>query len=174
MSLFKEFKQFAMRGNILDLAVGVVIGGAFQSIVTSLVNDIIMPFTSVFTGRVNYKDWVIDIFGGAAKIQIGSFITAIINFLLIAFSIFLVLKYINKLNKKIDDLNKEVSETLNKNPIMKFTKKIEKRDQKKEKKQEPKTKICPYCLSEIPYRATKCCHCTSDLNLKEDKMEKEN
>lgn len=162
MSLFKEFKQFAMRGNIVDLAVGVVIGGAFQSIVTSLVNDIIMPFTSVFTGRANYKDWVIDIFGGAAKIQIGSFITAIINFLIVAFTIFLVLKYINKLNKKIDDLNKEVTETLNKNPIMKFTKKIEKKDVE-EKKEDPKTKICPYCLSEIPYKATKCCYCTSDL-----------
>ena len=167
MSLFKEFKQFAMRGNIVDLAVGVVIGGAFQSIVTSLVNDIIMPFTSVFTGRVNYKDWVIDIFGGAAKIQIGSFITAIINFLIVAFTIFLVLKYINKLNKKIDDLNKEVTETLNKNPIMKFTKKIEKKDVE-EKKEDPKTKICPYCLSEIPYKATKCCYCTSDLTVENE------
>lgn len=162
MSLIKEFKEFAMRGNIVDLAVGVVIGGAFQSIVTSLVNDIIMPFTSIFTGSVDYKDWVIDIFGGAAQIQIGSFITAIINFLLIAFSIFLVLKYINKLNKKIDDLNKEVVETLNKNPIMKFTKKTEK---KEDKEKEPKTKICPYCLSEIPFKATKCCHCTSNLSI---------
>ena len=162
MSLFKEFKEFAMRGNIVDLAIGVVIGSAFQSIVTSLVNDIIMPFTSIFTGNVNYEDWVIDIFGGAAKIQIGSFITAVINFLLIAFSIFLVLKYINKLNKKIDDLNKEVTETLSKKSIIKLKRKKEIKEEEKGNK-EPATKICPYCLSEIPYKATRCSHCTSVL-----------
>lgn len=164
MSLFKEFKDFAVRGNIVDLAVGVVIGGAFQSIVTSLVNDIIMPFTSIFTGNVDYKDWVIEIFGGAAEIQIGSFITAIINFLLIAFSIFLVLKYINKLNKKIDDINRGVTETLTKKSIIKFKKKKENNEE--QVKKEPTTKICPYCLSEIPYKAIRCCHCTSNLEEK--------
>ena len=112
MSLLSEFKEFAVKGNAIELAVGVVIGGAFQAIVTSLVNDIIMPFASLLTGKVDYKDWIIQI--GVAKIQIGSFITAIINFLIIAFTIFLVLKYMNKLNKKLDELNRAATEKINK------------------------------------------------------------
>ena len=112
MSLLKEFKEFAMKGNAIDLAVGVVIGGAFQTIVTSLVNDVIMPFTSILTGNVDYKDWIIEI--GTSKIQIGSFITAVINFLIIAFTIFLVLKYMNKLNQKLDELNRAATEKMNK------------------------------------------------------------
>lgn len=155
MSLLSEFKEFAVKGNAIELAVGVVIGGAFQAIVTSLVNDIIMPFASLLTGKVDYKDWIIQI--GAAKIQIGSFITAIINFLIIAFTIFLVLKYMNKLNKKLDELNRAATEKINK----KSKKKLE-----KEELSEPKIKICPYCLSEIPYKAVKCSHCTSDLKEK--------
>lgn len=157
MSLLKEFKEFAMKGNAIDLAVGVVIGGAFQSIVNSLVNDIIMPLTSLVTGNVDYKDWVIEIFDGAAKIQIGSFITAVINFLIVAFTIFMVLKYMNKLNKKLEDINKAATETL--------TRKSKKKSKKVEEAPvvEPTTKVCPYCLSEIPYKATKCSHCTSDL-----------
>ena len=155
MSLLSEFKEFAVKGNAIELAVGVVIGGAFQAIVTSLVNDIIMPFASLLTGKVDYKDWIIQI--GVAKIQIGSFITAIINFLIIAFTIFLVLKYMNKLNKKLDELNRAATEKINK----KSKKKLE-----KEELSEPKIKICPYCLSEIPYKAEKCSHCTSDLKEK--------
>ncbi len=150
MGLMKEFKEFAMKGNVMDLAVGVVIGGAFQSIVKSLVDDIIMPFTGLFTGNVDYNSWVIEIAGGAAKIQIGSFITAIINFLIIAFTVFLALKYINKLNKKLEELNRVASEKLG-------------RKEEVEEEKEPDTKICPYCLSEIPYKATKCSHCTSSL-----------
>ncbi len=153
MSLLKEFKEFAMKGNAIDLAVGVVIGGAFQTIVTSLVNDVIMPFTSILTGNVDYKDWIIEI--GTSKIQIGSFITAVINFLIIAFTIFLVLKYMNKLNQKLDELNRAATEKMNK--------KAKRKNKKEEIKKEPDTKICPYCLSEVPYKATKCSHCTSDL-----------
>lgn len=159
MSLIKEFKEFAMKGNAIDLAVGVVIGGAFQTIVNSLVNDIIMPFTSLITGNVDYKDWVIEIFDGAAKIQIGSFITAVINFLIVAFTIFMVLKYMNKLNKKLEDINKAATETLTR----KSKKKSKKSEDTTEIVVEPTTKVCPYCLSEIPYKATKCSHCTSDL-----------
>ena len=114
-----------------------------------------MPFASLLTGKVDYKDWIIQI--GVAKIQIGSFITAIINFLIIAFTIFLVLKYMNKLNKKLDELNRAATEKINK----KSKKKLE-----KEELSEPKIKICPYCLSEIPYKAVKCSHCTSDLKEK--------
>ena len=156
MSLLKEFKEFAMKGNAIDLAVGVVIGGAFQTIVTSLVNDVIMPFTSILTGNVDYKDWIIEI--GAANIKIGSFITAVINFLIIAFTIFLVLKYMNKINQKLDELNRAATEKMNK--------KTKKKIKREEVIEEPTTKICPYCLSEVPYKAIKCSHCTSDLGEK--------
>ena len=100
--MFKEFKEFATRGNIIDMAIGVVIGGAFQKIVTSLVEDIIMPFVSILTGNVDFSDMVFTI--GEASIKYGNFITAIVNFLIIAFSIFLAVKYINKLNKKMEDI----------------------------------------------------------------------
>ena len=94
--MFKEFKEFALKGNVMDLAIGVVIGGAFQKIVTSLVEDIIMPIVSIITGKVDFTDMVIKI--GNATIKYGNFITAIVNFLIIAFSIFIVVKYLNKLN----------------------------------------------------------------------------
>ena len=100
--MFKEFKEFAMKGNIMDLAVGVVIGGAFQRIVNSLVNDIIMPLIATFTGKVDFSDLTITL--GNSSIKYGSFITAIVNFLIIAFSIFLFIRYINKLNKKLEEL----------------------------------------------------------------------
>ena len=95
--MLKEFKEFALKGNIMDMAVGVVIGGAFQKIVNSLVNDIIMPAISVLTGNVDFSDMVFTV--GNASIKYGNFITTIVDFLIIAFSIFLVVKYINKLNK---------------------------------------------------------------------------
>ena len=159
MSIIKEFKEFAMKGNAIDLAVGVVIGGAFQKIVNSLVNDIIMPFTAIFTGNIDYSEWKIVVANGAAEIGIGSFVNALINFFIIAFSIFLALKYVNKINKKFEKLNKEAMNTIKKHNRRKTDKK-----QVKEPKPEPTTKICPFCLSEIPYKASKCCHCTSELN----------
>lgn len=170
MSIIKEFKEFAMKGNALDLAVGVVIGGAFQKIVNSLVNDIIMPFTAIFTGNIDYSQWKIVVAGGAAEIGIGLFVNALINFFIIAFSIFLVLKYINKINKKFEQLNKEAKKTIQKHN----RKKTNKKEQVEEKPAEPTTKICPYCLSEVPYKASKCAHCTSDLEKKEENEVKEN
>lgn len=95
--MLKEFKEFALKGNIMDMAVGVVIGGAFQKIVNSLVNDIIMPVISVLTGNIDFTDMVFTV--GNVSIKYGNFITTIVDFLIIAFSIFLVVKYINKLNK---------------------------------------------------------------------------
>lgn len=151
MKIFKEFKEFAMKGNVMDMAVGLVIGTAFQSIIKSLVEDIIMPFTALFTGSVDYTDWVIQV--STAQIRIGSFITAVINFLIIALSIFLALKVIVGINKRLERMNKEVEGRL--------SKKIGK--EKKEEKVEPETKICPYCLSEIKYKATRCPNCTSEL-----------
>ncbi len=154
--MLKEFKEFATRGNIMDLAVGVVIGGAFQSIITSLVNDIIMPAISILTGKVDFSDMMFTV--GDASIKYGNFITAIVNFLIIAFSIFLAITYMNKLSKKM--------EAISLGQVEKINKKLG-RTKKEEPAPEPTVKICPFCYSEIPYKATKCAHCTSDIQVKE-------
>ncbi|EDS73497.1 large conductance mechanosensitive channel protein [Anaerofustis stercorihominis DSM 17244] len=132
---FQEFKEFALRGNVMDLAVGVIIGGAFQAIVNSLVKDIISPLIGLFA-KTDFNDLVINVLG--VNIKYGSFITNVINFIIMAFIIFMLIKGLNKLaeiGKKKNDLPEE-----------------------------PTTKICPYCLSEIPINATKCAHCTSELS----------
>jgi large conductance mechanosensitive channel len=154
--MLKEFKEFALKGNIMDMAVGVVIGGAFQKIVNSLVNDIIMPAISVLTGNVDFSDMVFTV--GNASIKYGSFITTIVDFLIIAFSIFLAVKYINKLNKikELGDL--AVSKIDKKGRIKKH-----KKEEVVEEPKEPETKTCPYCLTDVKYHATRCPHCTSEL-----------
>jgi large conductance mechanosensitive channel len=98
MGLIKEFRDFAMRGNVVDLAVGVIIGGAFGGIVTSLVGDILMPLLGVISGGVNFNDRAIEV--GDAVIAYGKFIQAIISFLIIAFALFMVIKGMNSLKKK--------------------------------------------------------------------------
>lgn len=133
----QEFKQFAMRGNVLDLAIGVIIGGAFQSIVKSLTDNIITPLLSLVGGSDEVKGLAITLNGGAV-LDFGAFISAIINFLLMAFILFLIVKGMNTLSK--------------------ITQKKE-----EEKEAEPTTKTCPYCQSEISIKATKCPHCTSDI-----------
>ena len=153
MKFIKEFKDFAMKGNVMDMAVGLVIGGAFQSIIKSLVEDIIMPFTTLFTGSVDYTDWVIEV--STVQIRIGSFITALINFLILALSIFLALKVVNRINNRLERMNKEVGG--------KLAKKLKKGKKKEDVVVEPETKTCPYCLSEVKYKATRCPHCTSEL-----------
>ena len=153
--MLKEFKEFALKGNIMDMAVGVVIGGAFQKIVNSLVNDIIMPAISVLTGNVDFSDMVFTV--GEASIKYGNFITTIVDFLIIAFSIFLAVKYINKLNK-IKELGDFAASKLDKQG--KF---IKHKEKEVEEPKEPETKTCPYCLSEVKYHATKCAHCASEL-----------
>lgn len=155
--MLKEFKEFALKGNIMDMAIGVVIGGAFQKIVNSLVNDIIMPAISILTGKVDFSDMVLTV--GNASIKYGNFITTIVDFLIIAFSIFLVVKYINKLNK-IKELGEEVAVKLDKKGKIKKYKEAHKEE---EQAKEPETKTCPYCLSEIKYHATRCPHCTAEL-----------
>lgn len=129
---FGEFKEFIMRGNVMDLAVGVIIGGAFSAIVKSLTDDIISPILGIF-GGMDFSELVANVNG--AEIRYGAFITAIINFLIMAFIIFLMVKGINK----VMSLGK---------------KKVE---------EEPTTKVCPFCCSEIDIKATKCPHCTSDV-----------
>lgn len=153
--MLKEFKKFATKGNIMDLAVGVVIGGAFQSIINSLVNDIIMPAISIITGKVDFSEMVFTV--GEASIKYGNFITAIVNFLIIAFSIFLAITYMNKLTQKM--------EAISLGQVEKINKKLG-RTKKEEPIPEPTVKVCPFCFSEIPYKATKCAHCTSDLETK--------
>lgn len=171
--MLKEFKEFATRGNVMDLAVGVIIGGAFQKIVTSLVEDIIMPLISVLTGKIDFSNMVLTI--GSASIKYGNFITTIVNFLIISFSIFLLVKYVNKINKvemdKIKNLNNKFVEKLDKKG--KFKKYKKSKDSSSISPVEPETKICPYCLTEIKYKATRCPHCTSELPL-EEVSEKDN
>lgn len=175
--MFKEFKEFAFKGNALELAVGVVIGTAFQTIIKSLVNDIIMPLFSALIGNVDYSEWVWTI--GNTTIPYGSFISAVINFLLIAFSLFLVVRYINKINREIEEAKKQSAEKIAK-AKMENAKRIEELRKKNklfdiftkpfagEEKQEVQeveatTKLCPYCLSEIHIKAVRCPHCTSKL-----------
>lgn len=158
--MLKEFKEFALKGNIIDMAIGVIIGGAFQKIVSSLVNDIIMPALAIFTGKVDFSDLVITV--GNSSIKYGSFITTIVDFLIIAFSIFIAIRTINKLNDKAKENLDKVS---HKNKIFK-------KNTAKDTVEEPITKICPFCFSEINIKATRCPHCTSDLTT-EDSLESE-
>ena len=136
MKIVKEFKEFVMRGNVMDLAVGVIIGGAFGAIVTSLTDDIISPVLGIF-GGMDFSDLSVEVNG--ANIMYGKFITAIINFLIMALIIFLMVKGINKLMS----LGK-----------------------KKEEEPAPTTKVCPFCCTEIDIKATRCPHCTSELDKK--------
>lgn len=127
----------------MDLAVAVIIGAAFQAIINSLVNDVISPFIGLFA-NIDFKDWVFDING--VKIQYGSFLTALINFIIMAFVIFLLIKGINK--------------------VMSLGKRLKKEEE--ELPSEPETKTCPYCLTEINIKATRCPHCTSQLSQSEE------
>lgn len=130
----REFKEFVNRGNVMDMAVGIIIGGAFTAIVNSLVDDIINPLIgSIF--KMDFTGLVLNVNG--AEMKYGAFIMAIINFLIIAIVLFCIIKAINNMAK----LGKK----------------------KEEPEEEPTTKICPFCKSEVPIDATKCCHCTSDL-----------
>lgn len=130
----KEFKEFAMRGNVIDLAVGVIIGGAFQKIINSLVTNIISPIIGLFA-KQNFDGLTVDFCG--ISLKYGLFITEIINFIIMAFVIFVMVKALNKLSslsRKQEEIEEEI-----------------------------KTKECPYCLSEIDIKATRCPHCTSTL-----------
>lgn len=130
---FKEFKEFALRGSVIDLAVGVLIGGAFQSIVKSLTEDVISPIIGVFA-KQNFSDLTFNFLG--ATVRYGAFITAVINFTIMAFLVFLLVKGMNRLSN------------------------LGKRNKVEEAK-EVTTKKCPYCYSEIDIKATRCPNCTS-------------
>ena len=138
----------------MDMAIGVIIGGAFQKIVTSLVNDIIMPSIAIFTGKVDFSNLVFTI--GNSSIKYGAFITTVVDFLIIAFSIFIAIRTINKLNDKTKE---NVEKIAKKNKLFKNKNKKKKEDVKPE----PTTKVCPYCFSEINIKASRCPNCTSIL-----------
>jgi large conductance mechanosensitive channel len=141
--MFKEFKEFAMKGNVVDLAIGVIIGGAFGKIVTSVVNDIVMPPIGLLMGKMDFSNLFIDLSGkgyeslkaakdaGAPVISYGAFINTVLDFVIVAFVIFLVIKQINRLKKE---------------PVP----------------APPDTKECAFCCSAIPIKATRCPHCTSE------------
>ena len=133
-NFMNEFKKFICRGNVMDMAVGVIIGGAFTAIVTSLVNDVINPLLGIF-GGMNFDQLVWNVNG--AEIAYGKFITAVINFLIMALIIFGIVRTMNKFSDKYS---------------------------KKEEPAAPTTKKCPYCKSDIALDATRCPHCTSQID----------
>lgn len=149
MSMMKEFREFAMRGNVIDLAVGVIIGAAFGKIVSSLVNDVIMPPLGLLLGQVDFSDLYINLSGqdypslaaakeaGAPTINYGQFINVVIEFLIVAFAIFLVIKQINILKRRFEKPAEAAA---------------------------PTEKSCAFCFTSIPIQATRCPNCTSQLS----------
>ncbi len=141
--MLKEFKEFAMRGNVLDMAVGIIIGAAFGKIITSFVSDILMPPIGLLLGNVDFANLFLNISGqtyatladakkaGAATINYGLFLNTVLDFLIVAFAIFLLIRQVNKLSRQ---------------PAA-----------------APTTKDCPFCLSAVPLKAVRCAHCTSQL-----------
>lgn len=145
MAMWQEFKNFAMRGNALDMAVGIIIGAAFGKIVSSLVEDVLMPPIGLLLGKVDFSNLFINLSGtaydslakakeaGAPTLNVGLFLNNVINFVIVAFAIFLLIQQFNRLRPK---------------PAPEGP---------------PTTKDCPYCLSTIPIKATRCGHCTSEI-----------
>jgi large conductance mechanosensitive channel len=146
-TMFKEFKEFIMRGNVIDMAVGIIIGAAFGTIIKSLVDDVIMPPIGLVLGKVDFSNLFLVIregkaagiydtlaaakAAGAVTINYGQFINTIISFLIVAFAVFMLIRAVNQL--------------------------------KRETPPEPDTKECPYCLSVIPIKASRCAHCTAEI-----------
>ena len=148
--MFQEFKKFFMRGNVIDLAVGIIIGGAFGKIVASFVNDVLMPPIGMLLGRVDFKNLFVALDGnkyvtladaqaaGAATINYGNFISTVIDFLIIAFVIFIMIRMMNRARDRFDKKPEAPAAA-------------------------PTTKQCPYCFTDISIRATRCPNCTSEL-----------
>jgi len=130
-SFMKEFKEFAMKGNVMDLAIGMIIGSAFTAIITALVDNIFSPLLGLLI-KVDFNEAAVNV--GGVDILYGAFLMAIIKFILIAFVLFCMIKAMNKLRKEPEAVEEE-----------------------------PTTKVCPFCKSEIPIEATRCPHCTSQL-----------
>ena len=145
--MLKEFKEFAMRGNVLDMAVGIIIGAAFGKIITSLVNDVLMPPIGLLVGNVDFTNLFVDLTGaqhatlseaksaGAATVNYGLFMNTVVDFLIVAFVIFMMVRWLNRLKAP--------------QPAPAAA---------------PATRACPHCLSTIPLKANRCAHCTSQLS----------
>ena len=145
-AMLKEFREFAMRGNVVDMAVGIIIGAAFGKIVSSLVKDIIMPPIGLLMGNVDFTNLFVNLSdkefasladaqkAGAATVNYGVFINTVLDFIIVAFAIFIVIRGMNRLKRK-----------------------------EEEAPAEPTTKECPHCLSTIPIKAIRCAHCTSEV-----------
>lgn len=133
-SFFNEFKKFAMRGNVMDMAVGIIIGAAFGKIVDSMVKDIMMPPIGLLLGKVDFSDLKLKL-SDDVSINYGIFLNNVISFVIVAFAVFVLIKAVNKLQEKMI----------------------------KEEAAASTTKKCPYCCEDIPLAAVKCPHCTSDL-----------
>ena len=131
--MFKEFKEFAMRGSVVDMAVGIIIGAAFGAIVTSLVADVLMPPIGMLLGKVDFSNLVLRL-SDTVTINYGKFINAIISFLIVAFALFMVIRAMNRMKKKAEAAPAE-----------------------------PTTKDCPFCATAVPIKAVRCPHCTSEL-----------
>jgi large conductance mechanosensitive channel len=139
MSMIKEFKEFAMRGNVLDMAVGIIIGASFGKIISSLVNDVIMPPIGLLMGKVDFSNLVLTLMAKTAEteavtIKYGVFINTVLDFVIVAFAIFLLIKQVNRFKKKEEPAPPA-----------------------------PSTKDCPKCFSAIHINAARCPHCTSEL-----------
>ncbi len=133
-SFVEEFREFIARGNVMDMAVGVIIGGAFGKIVSSLVENILMPLIGILLGGVNFSDLAVTV--GSAEVKYGIFLQSVFDFLIIALVIFIIIKQIAKVSEKF---------------------------KKKEEEPAPTEKVCPFCKSTIAIDATRCPHCTSEL-----------
>lgn len=149
--MFKEFKEFISKGNVMDMAIGVIIANAFADIVKALTSSFIQPILGLIGGAEIHG--TIPLGNSGQALDYGTFITAVINFLIVAFILFIMVKTINTINKK----SKERLEQL----ASKVTKHKKKSEETLE--ENPETKLCPFCLTEIPYKATRCPHCTSIL-----------
>ncbi len=136
-SFMNEFKKFISRGNVMDMAIGIIIGGAFTTIVSSFVEDIITPIIGLF-GGMNFDEWKLHLLGDVT-LSYGKFLTSVINFLIIALVLFMIIRMLNKTSERMSRKNKDA------------------------KDKAPTTKKCPFCKTEIDIEATRCPHCTSIL-----------
>lgn len=169
--MLKEFKEFISKGNIMDMAVGVIIGGAFTSIVNALTSCFIKPILGLI-GGAEVKG-TIPLGHSGQALDYGTFLTAVINFLIVAFVLFIILRTINTANEKSKEKLEKIAEKVNKK--VKLNRKGKSKNAEPEVKvaPEPATKICPYCLSEINYKAVRCPHCTSELGEHKEETVKE-
>ena len=150
-NVLKEFKTFALKGNVLDMAVGIIIGASFGKIVDSLVKDILMPPLGMLLGKVDFSSLKIVLGDGpdAASINYGAFLNNVISFIIVAFAVFLLVKGINTVRAKMEKAEEKAAEAV-----------------------APTEKVCPYCCSKIPMDATRCPFCTSELAAKQPKGKK--